>query len=162
MCFLNSSCAAPSSRDVRRERVTSVCAEPAETREGAPSHKSSGERVRVYLYTRRVKFVYRHYGCMHPFHPTGALIHTSHSSSHLSIAQPQPSPGRWRWVELPLPRAAKLGELLARVALGQRAQVMASAGCCFPARIVRAWPCLVERGRFAVLCLSNKDPNLRK
>ena len=54
-----------------------------------------------------------------------------------------------RWS--PLPRAAKLGELvLARVALGQRAKVVASAACCFPARIVRAWPCLVERGRFAV------------
>ena len=68
------------------------------------------------------------------------VYNTALADSSRSLNLVQVDGDRWS----PLPRAAKLGELvLARVALGQRAKVMASAACCFPALIVRAWPCLV-------------------
>ena len=93
----------------------------------------------------------RHQGSIGEFthNTTTHLVPPSRAAVlHRSLNLVQVDGDRWS----PLPRAAKLGELvLAQVALGQRAkQVMASAGCCFPAHIVQAWPCLVERGRFSV------------
>eukprot|EP00964_Phaeocystis_antarctica_P016483 scaffold9106_cov50-Phaeocystis_antarctica.AAC.5 len=61
--------------EICQTRASDECAQRPQTRarrERGRQAASPVERVRVYLYTQRIGFVYRHYGCMHPFHPTGA------------------------------------------------------------------------------------------